>query len=42
MLRTEENTVPEPQQVESLLREDPAITHVALVHCQMAKGLNRP
>ena len=42
VLRTEENTVPEPQQVESLLREDPAITHVALVHCETTTGILNP
>ena len=42
VLRTDENTVPDPLQVESLLREDPAITHVALVHCETTTGILNP
>ena len=42
VLRSEEDTVPEPQQVERLLLEDPAITHVALVHCETTTGILNP
>jgi len=42
VLRTDENTVPDPRQVESLLRDDPAITHVALVHCETTTGILNP
>ncbi len=42
VLRSEENTVPNPQQVETLLHDDPAITHVALVHCETTTGILNP
>ncbi len=42
VLRNEEHEVPDPQQVESVLLEDPAITHVALVHCETTTGILNP
>ncbi len=42
VLRSEEDTVPVVQQMESLLLEDPAITHVALVHCETTTGILNP
>src|SRR5271157_4538423 len=38
-LQSEEDTVPVTQQVESLLLEDPAITHVAWVHCETTTAI---
>lgn len=42
VLRTEEDTVPDPLQVERILVEAPAITHVALVHCETTTGILNP
>ena len=42
VLRNEEHEVPDPQQVESILLENPAITHVALVHCETTTGILNP
>ncbi len=42
VLRNEEHEVPDPEQVESVLLEDPAITHVALVHCETTTGILYP
>jgi len=42
VLRSEEDTVSVAQQMESLLLEDPAITHVALVHCETTTGILNP
>ncbi len=42
VLRSEEDTVPVAQQAENLLLEDPAITHVAMVHCETTTGILNP
>jgi len=42
MLRSPEDTVPVAQQVENLLLEDTAITHVVLVHCETTTGILNP
>ncbi|HEX2996284.1 MAG TPA: 2-aminoethylphosphonate--pyruvate transaminase [Anaerolineales bacterium] len=37
-----ENTVPDPATLEAALRGDPAITHVAVVHCETTTGIINP
>lgn len=37
-----ENQAVDPDEVERLLREDPTITHIALVHCETTTGLLNP
>ncbi len=39
VLRTPEDTPNDPAALEALLHEDPAITHVAVVHCETTTGL---
>ncbi|MFT8243579.1 2-aminoethylphosphonate--pyruvate transaminase [Roseomonas sp. BN140053] len=41
-LRWPEHRPVEPERVAAALREDPAITHVALVHCETTTGLLNP
>jgi 2-aminoethylphosphonate-pyruvate transaminase len=42
ILRTGEATAPEPDAVAQALDADPAITHVALVHCETTTGILNP
>jgi 2-aminoethylphosphonate-pyruvate transaminase len=42
VLRGAEDAVPEPGDVDAILAEDPAITHVALVHCETTTGILNP
>jgi len=42
VLRTPEDEVPTPVEVEAVLKRDPAITHVALVHCETTTGILNP
>jgi 2-aminoethylphosphonate-pyruvate transaminase len=42
VLRTPEETQPEPPAVERALAGDPAITHVACVHCETTTGILNP
>jgi 2-aminoethylphosphonate-pyruvate transaminase len=42
VLRWTESQAIEPEQVECALRDDPDITHVALVHCETTTGLLNP
>jgi len=42
VLRTPENIVPDPKTLEDLLKEDRAITHVAVVHCETTTGILNP
>ncbi len=37
-----ENTRPKPEDVEAKLANDPAITHVAVVHCETTTGIMNP
>ena len=37
-----ENSIPEVQQLETALKNDPQITHVAVVHCETTTGLLNP
>lgn len=39
---TDEATPPDPAQVDALLAADPAITHVAIVHCETTSGILNP
>ncbi len=41
-LRFEENTIPAPEMLETALDGDPAITHVAVVHCETTTGIINP
>jgi 2-aminoethylphosphonate-pyruvate transaminase len=41
-LRCPENEVIAPQGLEQILAEDPAVTHVAVVHCETTTGLINP
>jgi 2-aminoethylphosphonate-pyruvate transaminase len=41
-LNYEENQLPDLPEIESLLRSDPRITHVALIHCETTTGLINP
>ena len=41
-LRTPENTPNDPAALERLLTEDPAVTHVAAVHCETTTGILNP
>ncbi len=40
--RTPEDQPPDPAAVESLLGQDPAISHVAMVHCETTTGILNP
>lgn len=42
MLRTPENQVPDAAALEHALTSDPAITHVAVVHCETTTGILNP
>ena len=42
VLRGEEDTVPGADEVDAILAGDPAITHVALVHCETTTGILNP
>jgi 2-aminoethylphosphonate-pyruvate transaminase len=42
VLRGDEDVVPEASDVDAILAEDPAITHVALVHCETTTGILNP
>lgn len=42
VLRGPENAVPDTAQLTELLRNDPAITHVAVVHCETTTGILNP
>lgn len=39
VLRTTEDTPGDPQALDTLLQQDPAITHVAVVHCETTTGI---
>ncbi|WP_374553927.1 2-aminoethylphosphonate--pyruvate transaminase [Aquitalea pelogenes] len=39
---TEDDQVPEPATVARLLQEDPAISHVGLIHCETSTGILNP
>ncbi len=41
-LRTPENTPNEVDSLDKLLKEDPAISHVAMVHCETTTGILNP
>jgi 2-aminoethylphosphonate-pyruvate transaminase len=41
-LRSDEAVVVSPVELEGLLRSDPAITHVAVVHCETTTGILNP
>jgi len=40
--RTSEDKAPDPAELDRLLAADPAITHVALVHCETTTGILNP
>lgn len=42
VLRTPENTPNDPTALDCLLMEDPAVTHVAAVHCETTTGILNP
>ena len=42
LLRTAEDTPAQPAELEKLLATDPAVTHVALVHCETTTGILNP
>ena len=42
VLRSAEDTTPSPAEVERVLRQDPAITGVAAVHCETTTGILNP
>jgi 2-aminoethylphosphonate-pyruvate transaminase len=42
ILRTAEDTPPTPEALDALLASDPAITHVAAVHCETTTGVLNP
>lgn len=42
VLRFPENTIPDPRMLELALAEDPALTHVAVVHCETTTGILNP
>ncbi|QEH35309.1 2-aminoethylphosphonate--pyruvate transaminase [Aquisphaera giovannonii] len=42
VLRSDETAPPDAGAVDAALREDPAITHVALVHCETTTGILNP
>lgn len=42
LLRFPEDAVPEPEKVSATLAEDPALTHVAMVHCETTTGILNP
>jgi 2-aminoethylphosphonate-pyruvate transaminase len=39
---TPEDTPPDPNRLEELLKADPAITHVFVVHCETTSGIRNP
>lgn len=39
---TPEDTPPDPQRLDELLKSDPAITHVFAVHCETTSGIRNP
>src|SRR6476646_748240 len=39
---TAEDTPPDPARIDALLAADPAITHVAAVHCETTSGILNP
>ena len=39
---TPEDTPPEPAEIDARLAADPAITHVAAVHCETTSGILNP
>ena len=39
---TPEDTPPDAAEVETLLKDDPAITHVAIIHCETTSGILNP
>jgi 2-aminoethylphosphonate-pyruvate transaminase len=41
-LRWDENTAPDVVQIEQVLKDDPAITDVAVVHCETSTGIENP
>ncbi len=41
-VKTSDRTVPTPREVEEALAADPAITHVAVVHCETTTGILNP
>ena len=41
-LRTPEDTPNSPRDLEECLRDDPAVTHVAMVHCETTTGMVNP
>jgi 2-aminoethylphosphonate-pyruvate transaminase len=41
-LRTPENTLADPAELDRILTNDPAVTHVAVVHCETTTGLLNP
>jgi 2-aminoethylphosphonate-pyruvate transaminase len=42
VLRTPEDTAPTAEQVDAVLERDPAIGHVAIVHCETTTGILNP
>jgi 2-aminoethylphosphonate-pyruvate transaminase len=42
LLRTPEDTPAQPEELERILAGDPAVTHVALVHCETTTGILNP
>ncbi|RPH61416.1 MAG: 2-aminoethylphosphonate--pyruvate transaminase [Chloroflexi bacterium] len=42
VLRFAENTIPDPEMLASALADDPAVTHVAVVHCETTTGILNP
>jgi len=42
VLETAEDTPPEPRAVDRAVAQDPAITHVAVVHCETTSGILNP
>ncbi|MCL4180814.1 MAG: 2-aminoethylphosphonate--pyruvate transaminase [Verrucomicrobia bacterium] len=42
VLRTPEDTPTDPNALDAQLRDDPAITHVAMVHCETTTGILNP
>ncbi|MBM3571042.1 MAG: 2-aminoethylphosphonate--pyruvate transaminase [Alphaproteobacteria bacterium] len=42
VIETPEDVAPTPQQVDAMLAKDPAITHVAIIHCETTSGIVNP
>ena len=42
VLRCPEDNTPDPREVDRLIREDPAISAVAIVHCETTSGIMNP